>query len=746
MPKAAAEGQGEWRGGDARRRRWMMMLAAAACASAVVLAVAARASARAAHERAELWGGAGAGSGRAGADGEAARRPQLASFDPATLYTDPAETDVAHGNRIDSYDCLFSDCEGQKTPLLQTIGRLKRLLGRLDTAQQKFIHDLDDKPVQTSMKVVLGEPGRLGARGDRGAVGPRGRTGETGATGRQGVMGRPGPPGDEGPRGRKGREGRTGARGRRGVQGLRGGVGPRGAQGQKGPRGETGPQGYPGDNGPGGLDGQKGGKGKPGMAPAGPPGPPGPQGARGPKGDRGAKGARGAEGATGPPGPQGRAGIEGLVGPFGKDAKKLPVPVCKGQTSSHGQTICHGFASVAWHTYYTGAYIDVDTRGCKWSSNDVQYFTFLTGNGWIEALTGGSSIYSPTKNGFRLYVATDTYKGLPWPVAGWSMNQWRLRVSWVGVGKSSGPKSTAVCCGTGSNSWGDAWWQGVNKIDAGACKMKGTPAWITAGQGFKSFGTSQVVGSNGAYNVGDRFATQAIRRSDKTWGYISGQSVQSNVWNPKYCLFGEPFPSGDQLVNDNQISQEEYPCDGMRVVSVKPPGQVKNLGWSGCSSSTPCAACAGDCDSDSDCAGHLKCFQRNGNGQRVPGCSAAGLKSSVDYCYDPNHNQATVRTNTATMCCGKTGTQWKTDAKGQLSMTVDTSSCNFKDDDVVYITSLGGSGHHWRTTGSTGYESSGRTQFVTKLRMHPTQYSPAQARTYNWHINWCGVGNAGTPK
>ena len=44
--------------------------------------------------------------------------------------------------------------------------------------------------------------------------------------------------------------------------------------------------------------------------------------------------------------------------------------------------------------------------------------------------------------------------------------------------------------------------------------------------------------------------------------------------------------------------------------------------------------CAGDCDRDSDCEDGLKCFQRNGF-TTVPGCSGSGTKD-WDYCYDPN--------------------------------------------------------------------------------------------------------------
>ena len=41
--------------------------------------------------------------------------------------------------------------------------------------------------------------------------------------------------------------------------------------------------------------------------------------------------------------------------------------------------------------------------------------------------------------------------------------------------------------------------------------------------------------------------------------------------------------------------------------------------------------CGGDCDTDAECAGDLKCFQRSGY-TAVPGCVGLGYKSD-DYCY-----------------------------------------------------------------------------------------------------------------
>jgi len=46
----------------------------------------------------------------------------------------------------------------------------------------------------------------------------------------------------------------------------------------------------------------------------------------------------------------------------------------------------------------------------------------------------------------------------------------------------------------------------------------------------------------------------------------------------------------------------------------------------------PLQACEGDCDSDDDCAGDLKCFKRK-SAPLVPGCSGTP-RLNIDYCYD----------------------------------------------------------------------------------------------------------------
>lgn len=69
--------------------------------------------------------------------------------------------------------------------------------------------------------------------------------------------------------------------------------------------------------------------------------------------------------------------------------------------------------------------------------------------------------------------------------------------------------------------------------------------------------------------------------------------------------------------------------------------QVKALGKEYCDEHL-CGICEGDCDSDDQCAGDLKCFQREG-GQDVPGCSGGRESTSkTDYCYDPNYANGAI--------------------------------------------------------------------------------------------------------
>jgi hypothetical protein len=95
-----------------------------------------------------------------------------------------------------------------------------------------------------------------------------------------------------------------------------------------------------------------------------------------------------------------------------------------------------------------------------------------------------------------------------------------------------------------------------------------------------------------------------------------------------------------------------YGTSATESFTVWTPPTLQNLGGNGCSGywGYPCSKCQGDCDSDSDCVGNLKCFQRS-YGEAIPGCTDPGGPSGshcsrgspclsgpgdYDYCYvDP---------------------------------------------------------------------------------------------------------------
>ena len=59
----------------------------------------------------------------------------------------------------------------------------------------------------------------------------------------------------------------------------------------------------------------------------------------------------------------------------------------------------------------------------------------------------------------------------------------------------------------------------------------------------------------------------------------------------------------------------------------------------GCSPTSPCRLCEGDCDTDDDCGGassNMRCYQREYAYTAVPGCQGAEKREDTsDFCYFP---------------------------------------------------------------------------------------------------------------
>jgi len=90
-----------------------------------------------------------------------------------------------------------------------------------------------------------------------------------------------------------------------------------------------------------------------------------------------------------------------------------------------------------------------------------------------------------------------------------------------------------------------------------------------------------------------------------------------------------PMPSQEPTsrpTTESSESTEDCEC---------PEGPL-SLEWLGWSPSLPLSECQGDCDSDTDCQGDLRCFQD----AVPPGCTGSLYHSMADYCYDPTTSSA----------------------------------------------------------------------------------------------------------
>lgn len=213
--------------------------------------------------------------------------------------------------------------------------------------------------------------------------------------------------------------------------------------------------------------------------------------------------------------------------------------------------------------------MDIDTSKCGFEEQPM-YFTELIGSSHMVRMMGASSIYSPTESGFRIYLNEEVLHTTP---TGSRANSWRYHIKWCGVGKATGPTVANVCCGTGPASWGSSRYEGSQNIDAKTCEMKGDPVWITAAEGAINSGPDQFIGTNAGYSQGYRYSHMYIRKAfdnSNYWGWVGTASMfnkgQVNMLKPKFCLFGEPFPTGDMRINSELIEPDEYPCNGVRVI------------------------------------------------------------------------------------------------------------------------------------------------------------------------------------
>ena len=112
----------------------------------------------------------------------------------------------------------------------------------------------------------------------------------------------------------------------------------------------------------------------------------------------------------------------------------------------------------------------------------------------------------------------------------------------------------------------------------------------------------------------------------------------------QFHLPGQIF-SGKQSMNFASVSQHSGNTN--LLVTILPQSTeliaIVNKGGSGCTNSAKCNKCEGDCDTDNDCVGSLKCFQR-GNSETVPGCSVGG-PYNYSFCYSTTDEESLLVSN-----------------------------------------------------------------------------------------------------
>jgi hypothetical protein len=112
-----------------------------------------------------------------------------------------------------------------------------------------------------------------------------------------------------------------------------------------------------------------------------------------------------------------------------------PITVINQPMPALSQTIVGGLTppgNTAWQPYTEGIFVDVDTSVGQFTSTPI-YITSLGGNGSHLETIGATSIYLPTRTGFRVYVRWANGGSLTPDVA--NQNGWHI--NWIARGESA---------------------------------------------------------------------------------------------------------------------------------------------------------------------------------------------------------------------------------------------------------------------------------------------------------------------
>jgi hypothetical protein len=177
----------------------------------------------------------------------------------------------------------------------------------------------------------------------------------------------------------------------------------------------------------------------------------------------------------------------------------------------------------AWQRYSSNSlYVDIDTSTCGFSATPL-YFTTLGGtrNHWLTL--GASSIYSPTRNGFRVYL-----KDLAKNVTPDEANRRKWHIAWEGVPKGDPVAVGEDFCAGQTSPYNTNWVQYGNSgvyvdVDTSQCTFDAVPNYITSIGGDRHHWTAY--GATSIYRE-----TASGFRVYVYWPGITAQSARQKGW------------------------------------------------------------------------------------------------------------------------------------------------------------------------------------------------------------------------
>ncbi|KAL3816378.1 hypothetical protein ACHAXA_000456 [Cyclostephanos tholiformis] len=238
----------------------------------------------------------------------------------------------------------------------------------------------------------------------------------------------------------------------------------------------------------------------------------------------------------------------------------------------------------------------------------------------------------------------------------------------IAEGRQLNPASSTTATGVDVDPGVDLASSSLSMIDINAtatAKPSSSSSSESRGHGSKSYKKGQDIGSTAAYVKSPTFPpshysprpSSSNEYAHASNGGKSGKGSKSKktppmrTKSPATAIGGATTSSPLQATTTTTTTTTtNHPTYSSSPPDVLPP--LVWMGASGCSPSSPCPICHGDCDTDLDCAYGLICFYRiaqtstststntTTSGTPIPGCGIGGPGDvdGADYCHDPNHD------------------------------------------------------------------------------------------------------------